>query len=415
MASTTLITNIEELVGLHPTDAVLRGQQLASLPMLHKAYLVIENHEIAEVGSMETIDRNRFSGTHQIDATGKFVLPGWCDSHTHLVFAASREEEFVDKIKGRSYEEIAAKGGGILNSARKVAEASEEVLFAAAYSRLQQISKSGTTTVEIKSGYGLSVEAELKMLRVIKKLKERSSLQIKATFLGAHTYPPPFKNDHAAYIKLITDEMLPVIATEKLADFIDVFCEKGFFSPEETEQICLAGRAHGLPAKIHGNQLHLSNGVQTAVKLNAVSVDHLETMDEAAIACLAQSDTIGTLLPNAAFFLRMTDPPARALIESGAAIALATDYNPGSAPSGNMNFVVSQACIRMRMLPEEAINAATINGACALQLQDRCGSIRPGKRADLIITQPISSLAYLPYAFGSSCIEQVLVGGDPII
>jgi imidazolonepropionase len=415
MAKSILITNIEELVGLHQSDAVLRGPQLANLPVLRKAFLVIEDQEIAEVGTMDALDLNHFKGSHIIDASGKFVLPGWCDSHTHLVFAASREEEFVDKIKGRSYQEIAAKGGGILNSARKVEEASEEALFTASYNRLQEISKLGTTTVEIKSGYGLSVEAELKMLRVIKKLKERSSLQIKATFLGAHAYPSAYKENHAAYIKLITDEMLPVIASEKLADFIDVFCEQGFFSPQETEQICLAGKSMGLPAKIHGNQLHLSNGVQTAVKLKAISVDHLETMDAASITCLAQSDTIGTLLPNAAFFLRMTDPPARALIEAGAAIALATDYNPGSAPSGNMNFVVSQACIRMRMLPEEAINAATINGACALQLQNRCGSIRSGKRADLIITRPIPSLAYLPYAFGDSCVEQVLIGGMPIL
>jgi imidazolonepropionase len=415
MSNITLITNIAGLVGLHPTNDVLRGQQLAHLPQLQNAYLVIENKEIAQIGSMDALDAHQFKGVHQIDARGKFVLPGWCDSHTHLVFAASREEEFVDKIKGRSYQEIAAKGGGILNSARKVAEASEEMLFIAAWNRLQEISQMGTTAVEIKSGYGLSVEAELKMLRVIKKLKERSTLQIKATFLGAHAYPTTFRDDHAAYIKLITDEMLPVIASEGLADFIDVFCEEGFFSPEETEQVVLAGKLIGLPAKIHGNQLHLSRGVQTAVKLNAISVDHLETMDADSIGCLANSDTIGTLLPNAAFFLRMPDPPARSLIDAGAAIALATDYNPGSAPSGNMNLVIAQACVRMRMLPEEAINAATINGACALQLQDQCGSIRVGKRADLIITRPISSLAYLPYAFGQSCIEQVLVGGMPIL
>jgi imidazolonepropionase len=415
MAGITLITNIEGLVGLHSTNTALRGQQLAHLPQLKNAYLIVEDQEIAAVGLMNSLDARRYKGAQFIDATGKFVLPGWCDSHTHLVFAASREEEFVDKIKGRSYQEIAAKGGGILNSARKLAEASEETLFLSAWNRLQEIGKMGTTTVEIKSGYGLSVEAELKMLRVIKKLKERSSLQIKATFLGAHAYPTAFRDDHDTYIKLITDEMLPVIAAEQLADFIDVFCEDGFFSPEETERIVLAGKSAGLPAKIHGNQLHLSKGVQTAVKLNAISVDHLETMDEASIACLAQSDTIGTLLPNAAFFLRMSDPPARALIDAGAAIALATDYNPGSAPSGNMNLVIAQACVRMRMLPEEAINAATINGACALQLQERCGSIHIGKRADLIITKPIPSLAYLPYAFGQSCIEQVLVGGTPIL
>ncbi|MFM8591593.1 MAG: imidazolonepropionase [Sphingomonadales bacterium] len=414
MATTTLITHIDRLVGLHQDDTVLRGAQLAELPTMRNAYLLIEEGTIAKFGSMDTLERVRYNGADHIDAKGGIVLPGWCDSHTHLVFAASREEEFVDKIKGRTYQEIAANGGGILNSARKVAEASEDALFNTAWQRLQEISKMGTTTVEIKSGYGLSVEAELKMLRVIKKLKERSSLQIKATFLGAHAFPLAYKEDHAGYIQLIVEEMLPRIAAEQLADFIDVFCEKGFFSPEQTEQICLAGKAIGLPAKIHGNQLSLSGGVQTAVKLHAISVDHVETMNAAAIECLAGSDTIGTLLPNAAFFLRMSDPPARQLIDAGAAIALASDYNPGSAPSGNMNFVVSQACIRMRMLPEEAINAATINGACALQLQANCGSIRIGKRADLIVTHPVSSLSYLPYAFGQPCIAQVLVNGLPL-
>lgn len=415
MAMTTLVTNIDTLVGLHPTDALLRGRSLSELPVLRNAYLLIEDHEIVQVGSMDALRVDRLKGSHHLDAKGGFVLPAWCDSHTHLVFAASRELEFVDKIKGLTYQEIAAKGGGILHSAQKVADASEDLLFDDAWKRLQQISKMGTAAVEIKSGYGLSVEAELKMLRVIKRLKERSSLLIRSTFLGAHAYPLAYKEDHGSYIKMIIEEMLPVIAGERLADFIDVFCEKGFFSPEETEQICMAGKAYGLPAKIHGNQLYLSQGVQTAVKLYAVSVDHLETMDGEAIDCLANSDTIGTLLPNAAFFLRLSDPPARALIDAGAAIALASDYNPGSAPSGNMNLVVSQACIRMRMLPEEAINAATLNGACALQLQDQCGSIRVGKRANLIITQPIPSLAYLPYAFGQSCIENVLVNGVSIM
>ena len=415
MAATTLITNIGCLVGLHANDAVLRGEQLAELPFLKNSFLLIENSQIAGFGTMASMPHAIEKGTHLIDAKGGFVLPAWCDSHTHLVFAASREDEFVDKIKGHTYQEIAAKGGGILNSANKLAATSEDELFNTAWQRLAEISKMGTGTVEIKSGYGLSVEAELKMLRVIKKLKQRSSLLIKATFLGAHAFPTIYKEDHATYIRLITDEMLPVIAKEKLADFIDVFCEEGFFSPEETEQICLAGLRYGLPAKIHGNQLHLSKGVQTAVKLNALSVDHLETMDQESIQLLASSGTIGTLLPNAAFFLRMTDPPARQLIEAGAAIALASDFNPGSAPSGNMNWVISQACIRMRMLPEEAINAATLNGACALQAEQHSGSIRPGKRADLIITKPIPSLAYLPYSFGHSCIENVLIGGEPIL
>lgn len=415
MGKTTIITNIGRLHGIHSERVLLRGKKLAQLPSLSNAFLIIEDSELVSFGSMEQLDLSGYKGTHCIDAAGGDVLPAWCDSHTHLVFAASREEEFVDKIKGLSYQEIAAKGGGILNSARKVEKATEDELFNAAWSRLTEISRLGTGAVEIKSGYGLSVAAELKMLRVIKKLKERSSLQIKSTFLGAHTYPVAFKEDHAAYIKLITEEMLPVIAAEKLADFIDVFCEDGFFSPAETEQICLAGKAHGLPAKIHGNQLHLSKGVQTAVALHAVSVDHLETMDQEAIDCLATSDTIGTMLPNAAFFLRLPDPPARQLIEAGAALALASDYNPGSAPSGNMNFVVSQACIRMRMMPEEAINAATLNGAFAMRAQQICGSISPGKKANLIVTKPIPSLAYLPYAFGQSCIEKVFVSGESIL
>lgn len=414
MASATLITHIGRLVGIHEHDAVLRGKQLSQLPFIEDSFLLIEGDQIVSFGPMSSLEQMPIKGTHLIDAKGGYVLPAWCDSHTHLVFAATREDEFVEKIKGRSYQEIAANGGGILNSAKKLAATSEDQLFNSAWQRLVEISKMGTGTVEIKSGYGLSVEAELKMLRVIKRLKERSSLVIKATFLGAHTFPLLYKDDHAGYIRLIIDEMLPVIAAEKLADFIDVFCEEGFFSPEETEQICQAGLRHGLPAKIHGNQLHLSKGVQTAVKLKAISVDHLETMDEESIQLLASSNTIGTLLPNAAFFLRMSDPPARQLIEAGAALALASDYNPGSAPSGNMNWVLSQACIRMRMLPEEAINAATLNGACALQTQHQCGSIRAGKRADLIITKSIPSLAYLPYAFGQSCIEQVLVAGEPL-
>ncbi|HRF19587.1 MAG TPA: imidazolonepropionase, partial [Chitinophagaceae bacterium] len=292
-----------------------------------------------------------------IDASGQMVLPCWCDSHTHLVFAASREEEFVDKIRGLSYAEIAARGGGILNSARKLNAMSESELLRLAWARLNEVMQMGTGAIEIKSGYGLSVEGELKMLRVIKRLKETSPIPVKATFLGAHTYPPEFKENHQGYIELLIKEMLPVIAEEELADYIDVFCETGFFSPGETEQICRAGMSYGLKPKIHANQLNLSGGTQTGVKLGAVSVDHLETMDEDAIQQLAASQTIGTLLPTAAFFLRMPFQPARQLIDGGCAIALATDFNPGSSPSGNMNLVVSMSCIQMKMLPEEAINA----------------------------------------------------------
>lgn len=339
-------------------------------------------------------------GHQTFDSAGRMILPTWADSHTHLVFAATREGEFVDKIKGLTYAEIAAKGGGILNSAQKLQAMTEDELFRLAWARLEEVKHLGTGAIEIKSGYGLTVEAELKMLRVIRQLRNKSSIPIKATFLGAHSFPPEYRDDHEGYIRLIIDEMLPRVAGEGLADYIDVFCEKGFFSPEQTERICMAGMALGLKPKIHANQLHLSGGVQTGVKLGAVSVDHLETMDEAAISALAGSTTIGTLLPSAAFFLRMPYQPARALIDSGCAVALATDYNPGSSPSGNMNLVVSMACIAMKMLPEEAINAATINGAFAMELQDQLGSIAIGKKAILNIADFGAGLAYLPYSFG---------------
>jgi imidazolonepropionase len=347
-----------------------------------------------------------------IDATGKMVLPTWCDSHTHLVFAASRENEFIDKLKGLSYAEIAARGGGILNSARKLNEASEDELFNLAWARLEELTKLGTGAIEIKSGYGLTVEGELKMLRVIKKLRERSAVTIKATFLGAHTYPVAYKEDHQGYINLIIQEMLPVIGREQLADYIDVFCETGFFSPEETALICKAGRQYGLKPKIHANQLNVSGGVQTGVALGAVSVDHLETMDEPAIKALAGANTIGTLLPTAAFFLRMPFQPARALIDAGCAIALASDFNPGSSPSGNMNLVVNMSCIQMKMLPEEAINAATLNGAWAMECANELGSISTGKKASIILSKPVPSLAYLPYSFGSNLIERVMIKGQ---
>ncbi len=408
----TLVTNIKQLVNTRTENELLRGEALAKLPVINNAFLLIEDGIIADYGSMDEIENRKFKIKNTIRATGQFILPAWCDSHTHLVFAASREEEFIDKIRGLSYAEIAARGGGILNSAKKIQAATEDELFSLAWKRLEEVSKLGTGAIEIKSGYGLTVEGELKMLRVIKKLKERSALSIKATFLGAHTYPPEYKENHAGYIDLIIHEMLPQIAAEKLADYIDVFCETGFFSPEETETICKAGMRHGLKPKIHANQLHLSGGTQTGVKLGAVSVDHLETMDEDAIGILAHSNTIGTLLPTAAFFLRMPFQPARKLIDAGCAVALASDFNPGSSPSGNMNLVVAMSCIQMKMLPEEAINAASINGAYAMELEKELGSIMTGKKANLIFTQPSSSLAYLPYAFGSNLIDKVMIGGE---
>lgn len=410
-----LIKNIKRLAGIGSGNQPLRGRDLALLNTINNAYLVIEGDEIAEFGAMSELGDSQLPTPDSrltIDASNQIILPAWCDSHTHLVFAASRESEFIDKLKGLSYAEIAARGGGILNSANKLNETSEDDLFNLAWKRLQEISKLGTAAVEIKSGYGLTVEGELKMLRVIKRLKEKSNLFIKASFLGAHTYPLAYKDDHAGYINMIINEMLPVIAGGQLADYIDVFCENGFFSAEETETICRAGMKYGLKPKIHANQLNLSGGTQVGVKLGAVSVDHLETMDEAAIRVLANSNTIGTLLPTAAFFLRMPFQPARQLIDAGCAIALASDFNPGSSPSGNMNLVVAMACIQMKMLPEEAINAATINGAHAMELQNETGSIAPGKKANLILTKPVPSLAYLPYAFGSNLVDKVMIRGE---
>ncbi len=408
--ATILISNIKMLAGIANILQPLRGKALAVLPSIENAWVRIEDDEIAGFGSMTELKANNSPHT-SIDASGQIIIPAWCDSHTHLVFAASREEEFVDKIKGLSYAEIAAKGGGILNSAAILHETSADALFVSAWKRLEEINKLGTAAVEIKSGYGLTVEDELKMLRVIKKLKEKSGTLIKSTFLGAHTYPLLYKDNHQGYIDLIINEMLPAIAAEQLADYIDVFCETGFFSEAETETICRAGMQYGLKPKIHANQLSLSCGVEVGVKLGAVSVDHLETMDDTTINVLAKSNTIGTLLPSAAFFLRMPFQPARQLIDAGCAIALATDYNPGSSPSGNMNLVAAMACIQMKMLPEEAINAATINGAFAMEMQEQAGSITVGKKANLILTRPVPSVAYLPYAFGSNLIDKVMIKG----
>lgn len=408
----TLIINIANLVGVCNKSELLRGKKLAQLNTIELAFVLIEDGIIAIYGQMQQLSLMvPHLPKHIIDATHQTVLPAWCDSHTHLVFAGSRETEFVDKINGLSYADIAAKGGGILNSAEKLQHASEDELYLEASKRLLALSKLGTGAIEIKSGYGLTVAAELKMLRVIKRLKQKSDISIKATFLGAHTYPIQFKNNHQGYIDSIIHEMLPVIAAESLADFIDVFCENGFFSPQEMETICNAGKALGLLPKLHINQLNSIGGIQKAVALQAVSVDHLETMTNDDIIDLAASNTIGTLLPTAAFFLRMPYQPARTLIEHNCAIALASDFNPGSSPSGNMNFVVALSCIQMKMLPAEAINAATINGAYAMQLQQKVGSITVGKNANLIFTTPIPSIAYLPYSFGTNLIDKVMIKG----
>jgi len=393
-------------------SSLLRGAALAELPIIENAFILIADGFIADYGHMHELEIKIPQLPPAVVAvSGQFILPAWCDSHTHLVFAKSREEEFVDKLKGKTYAEIAAKGGGILNSARVLGETSEEELFRSAMIRLKELSALGTGAIEIKSGYGLSVEAEIKMLRVIKRLKQQSDLTIKSSFLGAHTYPLANKEDHEGYIHSIIHEMLPVIEAEQLADYIDVFCEEGFFSVEEMETICKAGAARGLKPKLHVNQLNSIGGVQAGIGLNAISLDHLETMTDEDIKDLSDSRCIGTLLPTAAFFLRMNYQPARKLIDAGAAIALASDYNPGSSPSGNMNFVVALGCIQMKMMPEEAINAATINGAYAIEAGDELGSITIGKKANLIFTKPIPTIAYLPYSFGHNLIDKVMING----
>jgi len=407
--ATQIFTDVHLLVNTRTDNNLLRGHDLASLPCIENSYLIIEDDMIAEFGTMEKFKYP--ADSIRVDENS-MILPCWCDSHTHLVFAGSRENEFVDKLNGLSYADIAAKGGGILNSAEKLNETSEDELFRQASKRISEVSKLGTGAIEIKSGYGLSLGGELKMLRVIKRLKENSRIEIKSTFLGAHAFPADYKDDHRAYIDLLINDLLPVIAKEKLADYIDVFCENGFFSAEEMETICLAGKSFGLKPKLHVNQLNSIGGIEKGIELNAVSLDHLETLTEEEIQILGRFNGCSTLLPTAAFFLRMQYQPARNLIESGAAIALASDYNPGSSPSGNMNFVVALACIQLKMLPEEAINAATVNGAYAMELEKDYGSITVGKKANLIFTKPIPSLAYLPYSFGSNLIDRVMIKGE---
>lgn len=413
-----LITNAKALVGTHPPGTgLLSGVAMARLPQIENGWLLAEDGIISAMGPMREAPEVENSHTKVIDARGRYVLPGWCDPHTHTIFAAPREEEFVDKIRGLSYQEIAGKGGGILNSARKLRAMDEEMLFAQSKARLEEMMRQGTTAVEIKSGYGLSLESELKMLRVVKRLKETLPLPIKATLLAAHALPPEFKDDRAGYIRLITDALVPQVAAEGLADFVDVFCETNYFTVAEMEAVLEAGARHGLRGKVHVNQFTSIGGIQAAIRHGARSVDHLEVMEEADIDALAQLPLgkvpIPTLLPSCSFFLRIPYAPARDLLDRGLPVALATDHNPGSTPSGNMNLVLSLACIQLRMLPEEAINAMTLNAAAAMDLADRVGSITVGKRANLIITRPVPSLAYLPYAFGNDHIDTVLIDGEP--
>lgn len=407
MAS-TLIYAIDTLAQVGHR-ALAKGADMAVVPAIQDAYLLIEDGRIAAFGPMSECPAR---ADIQIDARGGWVLPCWCDSHTHLVFAGTREGEFVDRINGLTYEQIAQRGGGILNSAKRLRDTPEEILLEQAYHRLKEVQRSGTGAIEIKSGYGLSLEAELKMLRVIRALSQLTDMPVKATFLGAHALPPEYKENREGYIDLIINKMLPRIAEEGLADYIDAFCEKNFFSPQETEKLIIAGAQYGLKAKVHTNQFNSLGGIEACVRHGAVSVDHLEVLNDAEINCLQNADTIPTLLPSAPFFLNDPHtPPARQLIQAGLPVALASDYNPGSSPSGRMPFVLSLACIRLRMTPEEAVNAATVNGARAMELQDQCGSIAVGKMANVIITRPMQSLAFIPYAFGSDVIEKVLVAG----
>ncbi|HLF62850.1 MAG TPA: imidazolonepropionase [Saprospiraceae bacterium] len=395
----------------NPTEP-LHGINLAHLPCLENGFLLTEHGIIQKIGPIEEAPSR---ADQIIDAHGKHILPCWCDSHSHVIFAKSREEEFVYRIKGMSYEEIAAKGGGILNSADRLRELPESVLFEQASVRLHEVISLGTGALEIKSGYGLTTESELKMLRVIRKLKEAFPIPIKATFLGAHAIPREFKSNREAYVRLIIEKMIPKVADEGLADYIDVFCDRGFFDVDESERIIGTGVNYGLKPKIHVSELANIGGVQLGLKYGALSVDHLECAGSAEIDALSISSTIATLLPSCAFFMNLEYAPARALIDSGAAVALATDYNPGTAPSGSMPFVISLACLKMRMLPEEAINAATVNGAYAMELQDLVGVLAPGMFANVIVTKPMPSLAYLPYAFGSTQIDQVVIRGKVFI
>jgi imidazolonepropionase len=411
-----LVINIKELIQAEPKARLkVCGKQMSKLPIIKDAFLYVEGGRIMDFGPMEDMntkgERYFSMSTKIIDATGKYVIPTWCDSHSHIVYAGSREKEFVDKIKGLSYEDIAKRGGGILNSAKLIQKTSEEELFEQSMVRLNEVIKLGTGAIEIKSGYGLNTESELKMLRVIRKMKEESSVKIKATFLGAHAIPSEFKEDHEGYIDLLINEMIPVVAGEELADFIDVFCDKGFFTPEQTERILMAGIKHGLRPKIHANELALSGGIQVGVKYGALSVDHIEYTGDEEINCLLETDTMPTILPGAAFFLNMPLAPARKMIDAGLPVALASDYNPGSSPSGNMNLIMSMGCINYKMLPEEVIHAVTVNSAYAMGVSEQLGTISIGKSASFIITKPIPSIEFIPYSFGNNVIESVYLNG----
>lgn len=407
-----LIYNIGMLVQTREEPvAFVAGRDMARLPFIEDAWLLIEDGIIGGYGPSKEMPL--FSDAiDRLDAGGGFVFPSFCDPHTHIVYAGSREKEYTDKIRGLSYEEIARRGGGILNSARLLHETTEEELFRQSMDRVREITGFGTGAVEIKSGYGLTTDDELKMLRVIRRIRHESPLTVRATFLGAHAIPLKYRDDRRGYIDLVINEMIPAVAAERLADYIDVFCDKGFFTVEETSRILEAGARHGLRPKMHANELDYSGGIQTGVKFGALSVDHLEFTGDAEIAALLGSGTMPTLLPGAAFFLGMVDPPARKMIEAGLPLAMASDYNPGSSPAGDMKFIMSLGCIKLRLLPEEAINAVTINAAYAMGISDTHGSITIGKKANLFITKKIPSYEFMPYAFGSDLIDRVILNGE---
>lgn len=412
-----LIVNIKLLNGICDAEVRLKsGKGMEQWETLENAYVLTEGSSISAFGNMESLDPSLYEleGLKVIDATGRMVFPSFCDSHTHLVYAGSREIEYVDKIRGLSYEEIAKRGGGILNSAKRLHDASEEELVEQVLQRLNEIITYGTGAVEIKSGYGLNTEDELKMLRVIHRLKMLSPLTIKSTFLGAHAVPGEYKGKQDEYVELIINEMIPQVAAANLADYIDVFCDRGFFTPDDTERILMAGMKYGLRPKIHANELDYSGGIQVGVKYNALSVDHLEFTGDEEIAALLDSETMPVLLPGAAFFLNMVHAPARKMIEAGLPIALASDFNPGSSPSGNMQLILSMGSIMFRMTPQESLNACTLNGAYAMGISDQYGSITVGKKANFFISKPISTVEFMPYAYGSNKVETAVLNGEVV-
>lgn len=409
----TLVKNIKSLLQVETTPRLkVCGSDMAQLPHIDNAFMIIENDTIAAFGPMSELAEQTFDA--EIDASGRMVLPSFCDSHTHLVYAGSREIEYIDKIRGLSYDDIAKRGGGILNSAKRVQEASEQQLYDDAMARLEQIIRYGTGAVEIKSGYGMTPEAELKMLRVIRRLKENSPLTIKSTLLGAHGIPMEYRGCQEKFVDLVIERMIPQAADEGLADYIDVFCDAGFFTVEDTERMLEAGARYGMRPKIHANEMACSGGIQCAVKYNALSCDHLEYTGEEEIQCLLNSETMPTVLPGAAFFLNMQHAPVRRMMEAGLPVAMASDYNPGSSPSGNMQLIVSFACVNYRMLPEEAINATTINSGYAMGVSDKLGSIAVGKRANFYITTPIPTYEYLPYAYGENKVARTFLNGKEV-